>query len=376
MFSISQFHVLSSRRLSQRPRFSRGILFFLEELSMVSRIFEVLAQATGKSVEELVEVSNVYPFALSPFIVRRVEEGNYSLAALKQYLPDIQELKDIRGFIPDPTGEEDCHKEQAILQVYDNRLLLLLTYQCLVYCRFCFRKSLVGFPQHQISNKQLEDALTFIQNHPEIEDVVISGGDPLSVPNRRLLPFLEKVVAIPHVKVIRIDSRALSTVPQRLDNELVSFMRSAKKFWYYSHMNHPDDIDHPEVRDAIERLLLAGVPVLNQCVILRGINDDVDTLYRLMDQCYQHKVLPYHLYILDRVRGAAHFDVPTARVLELSKALSRLPGPAQPILIFVDPDNKKHRAVYDDASNLQGFLDRREEMLSQLESRKKIPSMA
>ncbi len=343
---------------------------------MASRTFEVLARATGKSVEELVKVSNVYPFALSPFIVQRVEEGNYSLAALKQYLPDIQELENIHGFIPDPTGEVDCHQEHAILQVYDNRLLLLLTYQCLVYCRFCFRKSLVGFPQHQITNEQLETAITFIQNHPEIADVVISGGDPLAVPNRRLLPFLERIVAIPHVKVIRIDSRALSTIPHRLDNELVSFMHSAKKFWYYSHMNHPDDIDHPEVRATIERLLLAGVPVLNQCVILRGINDDVKTIYKLMEQCYQQKVLPYHLYILDRVQGAAHFDVPMERVIEICKALSHLPGPAQPVLIFVDPDNKKHRAVYDEASNLREFLTRREEMLHELEFRANTPSFS
>src|SRR5689334_4050497 len=114
---------------------------------MTSKAFEVLARAAGKSVEELVAVSDVYPFALSPFIVQRVADGNYSLAALRQYLPDIQELTSVDGFIPDPTGEIDCHREQAILQVYDNRLLLLLTYQCLVYCRFCFRKSLVGFPQ-------------------------------------------------------------------------------------------------------------------------------------------------------------------------------------------------------------------------------------
>ncbi len=331
---------------------------------MAARAFEVLACAAGKSVEELVKVSSVYPFALSPFIVRRVEEGNYSLAALKQFLPDIQELESIQGFIPDPTGEVDCHQEQAILQVYDNRLLLLLTYQCLVYCRFCFRKSLVGFPQHQVTDDQLEKALAYINEHTKIEDVVLSGGDPLAVPNRRLLPFLEKLVSIPHVKVIRIDSRALSTVPQRMNDELIDFLRLAKKFWYYAHMNHSDDIDHPAVKAAIERLLLAGVPVLNQCVILRGINDDVETMYKLMDMCYQQKVLPYHLYILDRVQGAAHFDVPVERVLEICKALSRLPGPAQPVLIFVDPANKKHRAVYDEASNLAEFLRRREEMLS------------
>jgi KamA family protein len=343
---------------------------------MASRTFEVLARATGKSVEELTKVSNVYPFALSPFIVQRVEEGSYSLTALKQYLPDIQELENTHGFIPDPTGEIDSHQEQAILQVNDNRLLLLLTYQCLVYCRFCFRKSRVGFPEHQITAKQLENAVAYIQNNPAIEDVVLSGGDPLALPNRKLLPFLEKVVAIPHVKVIRIDSRALSTVPQRLDNELLSFMRSAKKFWYYSHMNHPDDIDHPQVRATIESLLMAGVPVLNQCVILAGINDNVETIYELMDKCYQQKVLPYHLYILDRVQGAAHFDVPMERILEICQALSRLPGPAQPVLIFVDPDNKKHRAIYDEASNLREFLQNREDMLHKIKLRANTPTLS
>jgi KamA family protein len=342
---------------------------------MISKTLTVLANAVGKPVEEIEMVANKYPFALTPFLVRRVEEGTYSTAALRQFVPDALETNDVDGFSADPTHEEDIRPEDATLQAYDNRLLIMLSYHCLVYCRFCFRKAFVGFPEHTITEKQLDKALAYLASHPQIEDVVLSGGDPLAVPNRKLLPFLKKLTAISHVKAIRIDSRALSTHPTRIDDELIDFLNSDGRFWYHAHMNHPDDINHPDVIAAVRRLLSAGVPVFNQSVILHGVNDDVETMTRLMMSCYRNKVIPYNLYLIDHVKGAAHFDVPNDRIVEICAALSRLSGPAQPVLVYVDERSKKHRAVYDDPADLLTFLARRDAFLVR-NAKKEVPVLS
>ncbi|HYU73889.1 MAG TPA: KamA family radical SAM protein [Ktedonobacteraceae bacterium] len=331
---------------------------------MVPKTLNMLADVFGKPVEDLEEVSRVYPFAITSFLIRRVEEGTYSPEALRQFIPDIRELQQVEGFSEDPTHEENFRPKKSVLHVYDNRTVIILSHRCLVYCRFCFRKFFVGFPEHAISDEQLNEAFAYVMAHPEIEDVILSGGDPLAVPNRRLIPFLRKLTAIPHIKVIRIDSRAISTHPERIDDELIDFLRSDKRFWYYAHMNHPDDIDHPDVFAAINRLVSIGVVVRNQCVILRAVNDNVETMTRLMNLCYQHKVQPYNLYIFDRVRGGAHFDVSNERIVEICAALSQLPGPAQPVLVYTDELSRKHRAVYDDPDDLQTFLARRDTFLA------------
>lgn len=325
---------------------------------MASKNLELLADISGQPLEDLERVTRSYPFALTPFIMNRVKDGSYTISALRQFLPAIQELHDIEGFSSDPTGESGLHPEQAVLQTYNNRLALILSYQCLVYCRFCFRKAAVG-PGHDPTELQLEKALTYIATHPEIEDVLLSGGDPLALPNKKLLPFLEKLTSYPHVKAIRIDSRALNVHPDRFDDELLAFLEKDGRFWYYAHLNHPDDIDHPAVLAVVRKLLSARIPIYNQSVILAGVNDDVETMKRLMNLCYFNKVIPYNLYVLDRVKGGAHFDVPAERVAEIYTALSDLSGPAQPLLVYVDAESKKHRAIYDTTFNVQAFLETR-----------------
>lgn len=323
---------------------------------MTLNMLQELAQMTGHSVEEYVVVSEKYPFALTPFIMQRVRDGTYSTSALHQFLPDSRELENTASLSTDSMNESYNHPEKALIHLYDNRVVFLMTYQCLVYCRFCFRKASVGLPENQISTGQIAQALSYIRAHPEIEDVILSGGDPLALSNRRLLPFLRELTSIPHIKVIRIDSRAISTNPQRIDDELIDFLKSDHRFWYHAHMNHPDDINHPEVVAAIHRLLAACVPVLNQSVILKGVNDDRQTLCELMKRCYYHKVIPYNLYIFEKVRGAAHFEVSVDCISDICEALSHLPGPAQPVIVYVDINGRKHRIVYDKATDIRAFF--------------------
>lgn len=326
---------------------------------MADKILDLYSGISGLPLEALRNVEAQYPVSVTPFLLKRFKEGSYSLQALKQFMPDIRELDSVDGYITDPTGEANLHPEKSVLQTYHNRLALVLTNRCLVYCRFCFRKSFVGQPGDPIiTDDNLSDAIKYIEAHTEIEDVLLSGGDPLALPNSKLIPFLEKLLQFSHIKTIRIHSRALSANPSRIDDVLVKFLSSdtLNRFWYYAHMNHPDDLNHPDVISAAKSLQSARIPILNQSVILGGVNDDQNVMRQLMQLCYENKIIPYNLYVLDKVKGVAHFEVSREKIIEIYKSLSTLSGPAQPVLVYVDQNSRKHRIVYDDDASLDNFL--------------------
>src|SRR5262249_24545879 len=183
----------------------------------MKRSLTTLARISGRAITELQVVSNVYPWKVTDFLMRRVEEGTYSPEALRQFLPDARELIDVQGFSCDPVGESARHPVTSVVQSYKNRLAIITTHRCLVYCRFCFRKDFVGFDSNEVSTNQLDEALDYLRSHPEVDDILLTGGDPLAIPNSQLIPFLEKVVRIGHLKTIRIHSRAISTRPERID---------------------------------------------------------------------------------------------------------------------------------------------------------------
>jgi glycine amidinotransferase len=327
---------------------------------MTDKLVKLVAGKTNQTLEQVKAVTEKYPMAISPFIQKRVEQGTYSLEALKQFSPDIRELNSVEGFITDPTGEENLHPERAVLQTYNNRAAIFLTQKCLVYCRFCFRKDFVGLSSNAISESELQNAINYVASNPSIEDVLLSGGDPLALSNSILMPFMEKLSQIIHLKTIRIHSRAISSIPSRIDDALINFFKGHNKFWYYAHMNHPDDIDHPDVLSAIRNLQRIGIPVLNQCVLLKGVNDNPKVLRRLMLLCYENKVLPYNLYLLDKVKGVSHFDLSLNEVINLYQSLEDLPGPAQPALVYVDSQSRKHRYINTPISTIKEFLSWRE----------------
>ncbi len=323
---------------------------------MATRTLTLLSEATGKPLAEMDSVSQRFPFAISTFLRNRVLNGEYAPEALRQFLPDARELWTAPGYTSDPTGESELHPEPSILHVYGNRLALILTYRCLVYCRFCFRKHVVGFGESRVPAEDIERGIAYVEAHPEISDILLSGGDPLAISNAQLLPLLRRLVEIPHLKVIRIDSRALNAMPERFDDELLDFFSAHPHFWYYAHLNHPDDVDHPDVLAAARRLRAAGVPIYNQCVLLRGVNDRPQTLRRLMELCYVNKILPYNLYVLDRVEGATHFALDDSEVASLYRSLADLSGPAQPLLVYVGNDSKKRRMTNSDIHDIHAFL--------------------
>jgi KamA family protein len=298
------------------------------------------ANTTPKVIEA---VAREFPARISSFLRKRVEDGTYSMAAARQYLPDARELLFKPGWTVDPCNERNYQESAAVIRKYPNRAAVILTHKCIVYCRYCFRKDFVGKEGNDIQEAEWRDALEIVRRDSTINDILLSGGDPLVLPNSRLIPVLTEFAQIPHLHTIRIHSRALSVAPRRFDEPLLAFLEEHSKFWYYAHMNHPDDVDHPLVRNTVRKLLGVGVPVLNQSVILSGVNDDPETMAALFTRCYESKVVPYNLYALDRVHGASHFMVPNERIADIVVRLSQLPGPAQPTLVVVDRENLKRR---------------------------------
>ena len=328
---------------------------------MVSRL-RLASELLGQPVELTKRVAEQYPFKLSTFLAGRLAAGDYSLEAARQFLPDGRELLDWAGAEFDPCNEDEFRQTDTVIQRYDNRAAIVLTQKCLVYCRFCFRRDFVGFNDNAVSDESIDDGIAFLEATPEIRDVLLTGGDPLALANVDLIRIVNRITAIDHIRVIRVHTRALSVDPARIDADLVGAFAASGKIWFYTHMNHPDDLDHSDVRSALRRLRSAGVPVLNQAVILGGVNDGFGVLAKLMSDCYESQIIPYHLYVLDRVPGAEHFDVSPDRVIEVLSELSSVSGPAQPVLVIVDRTDMKHRVVPSallDEARLRTLLERR-----------------
>lgn len=299
----------------------------------------------GQSAELIGKVVDQFPFKLTRFIEDRIRAGTYSIAAARQFLPDARELQVTPFSHFDPCNENEFKATSHVIQKYNNRAALIVTQRCLVYCRFCFRRDFVGFPRYEVLPSDLQDGIRYLETHSENRDVLLTGGDPLALPNRQLIPLLMQLSAIEHVKVIRVHTRALSAEPQRLDEELLSAFAKSGKVWMYAHMNHPDDINHVAVHNAASLVRAANVPVLNQAVILGGVNDSPEVIHDLCLRCYEAKIIPYHLYVLDQVPGTSHFYVFPSRLMEIFDSLATLPGPAQPVFVVVDRENLKNRFI-------------------------------
>ena len=256
--------------------------------------------------------------------VARMRRGDPADPLLRQVMPTAAELADAAGFGPDPLAEDDSFRAPGLLQKYRGRALLVATGACAVNCRYCFRRE---FPYaEQVGAGALRQALDAIAADASIEEVILSGGDPLSLSDARLHAIGGELARIAHIRRLRVHTRLPVVLPSRVDAGLAQWLRGLP--WPVAmvlHSNHGNEIDD-EVRAACARLRAAGVTLLNQAVLLRGVNDSVTALADLSRRLFEAGVVPYYLHLLDRVRGAAHFEVPAtvARQLvgELASSLS------------------------------------------------------
>ncbi|HTW37374.1 MAG TPA: EF-P beta-lysylation protein EpmB [Steroidobacteraceae bacterium] len=264
--------------------------------------------------------------------VARMRRGDPADPLLRQVLPIEQELAAQPGFLPDPLEERGAMRAPGLLQKYRGRALLITTSACAVHCRYCFRRE---FPYSaQVDAPRWSEALASIAQDESIEEVILSGGDPLSLSDARLRALTRALAAVAHVRRLRVHTRLPVVLPSRVDRGLTSWLGGLK--WrpvIVLHANHPNEID-VAVHAACARLRAAGATLLNQSVLLRGVNDDAAALAALSARLFDAGVLPYYLHVLDRVRGAAHFAVPERQARRIAGELAaRLPGYLVPRLV-------------------------------------------
>ena len=275
----------------------------------------------------------LFPLRVPEPFLARMTPGNPGDPLLRQVLPLDVEAQPAAGFQPDPVGDRPALQPGGVLHKYHGRALLVTTGACAVHCRYCFRRHF-PYADANASADRWQAALDYLSRHPEIPEVILSGGDPLSLSDRRLAALADGLAAIPHLRRLRIHSRLPVVLPERVDDAFLNWFAAGRlQPVMVIHANHGNEIDG-QVAAALAKLRQRGVVLLNQAVLLRGVNDDVDALAQLGERLFESGVLPYYLHLLDRVQGAAHFEVPEAEAQALHRALSgRLPGYLVPRLV-------------------------------------------
>jgi L-lysine 2,3-aminomutase len=269
--------------------------------------------------------------------VARMRQGDPNDPLLRQVLPLAEEDAPAPGYGPDPLGEQSARRAPGLLQKYRGRALLITTSACAIHCRYCFRREFPYSEQagpHEGKSTRFREALDEIARDASIEEIILSGGDPLSLGDSRLQSLTDELAKIPHIRRLRLHTRQPIVLPSRVDAGLIAWLQRVP--WpvvFVLHANHANEIDE-SVRGACARLRETGATLLNQAVLLKGVNDNADALAALSCALFEAGVLPYYLHVLDRVTGAAHFDLPEARAQELAGELAaRMPGYLVPRLV-------------------------------------------
>jgi lysine 2,3-aminomutase len=280
------------------------------------------------------------PIAITPYYLSLANREDPPDPIRLQCVPDARESNDAPGDLVDPLGEEAHTVAPHLVRRYPDRVLLLVSDRCAVYCRFCTRSRMVGQGGGAISLDALRPALDWIRAHAEIRDVIVSGGDPLAMSTDKLARIVSAIRDIPSVDTIRLATRVPVTLPMRVTRELVSALKPHHPIWVMTHFNHPKEIT-PQSRRACSMLADAGFPVMNQTVLLRGINDDTRTLETLFRGLVRMRVRPYYLLQMDPVRGSSHLRTPLARGIEIMRELQgRVAGIALPKFVCDTPGGK------------------------------------
>lgn len=274
-----------------------------------------------------------FPLFVTREFVSRMKRGDSQDPLFLQVWPQGAESQVVPGDLKDAVGELGSQAIPGLLHKYQGRVLLIASGACAIHCRYCFRRH---FPYDQSPKDlaQWDKAFQHIAADPTIEEVILSGGDPLSLVDTKLQQLIRKIEQIPHVKRLRIHSRLPVVIPSRITTELLEMLRGSRlAVWFVLHINHVNEIDD-ELGDSIAKLRLAGVSLLNQAVLLRGINDSVPALESLFTKLIDLQVMPYYLHQLDRVEGASHWEVDRERGRAMIRELrARLPGYGVPLYV-------------------------------------------
>lgn len=252
---------------------------------------------------------------------------------LLQVLPHHLELEEHPEFVTDPLGEEVANQMAGVLHKYQSRFLLTLTGACAIHCRYCFRRHF-PYQENLPKNDDWENIKQYIEQNPYINEVILSGGDPLTLNNRKIALWLERLASLPQIKILRIHSRVPIVIPNRIDDELISILKNSRlRIVVVVHSNHAAELDNFTCSKLLQ-LSLHHITVLNQAVLLKGVNDSAETLNELSLRLFDARVMPYYLHVLDKVKGAQHFDLDSSKIDQIySDVLASLPGYLVPKLV-------------------------------------------
>lgn len=285
----------------------------IEQLSRFIQLSDNEVKPDGANSQSL-------PLRISPYYISLLDRESPEQALRKSTVPVFDEFLRHTGEAPDPLSEERYSPVPNIVHRYPDRVLFLVTGFCSTYCRYCTRTRMVAKNKCHTGVKSWEAGLNYIEKHTEVRDVLVSGGDPLTMPDLHVEYLLSRLRSIPHVEIIRIGTKAPVVLPQRITRPLVNMLKKYHPLYMSIHFTHADEIT-PEVREACEKLANAGIPLGSQTVLLKGINDDVQTMKNLMLGLLKIRVRPYYLYQCDPVVGSGHFRTTIAKGLEIIKGL-------------------------------------------------------
>ena len=287
-----------------------------------------------------------YPVCLTPYALSLLNRDDPSDPLNLQALPSAGELVPEAGMSADPfaekTGAACCH---GVKQRFPDRVLVMTNDQCAMSCRHCTRKGLLEDAEVVRTPAQLADAVAWVEAHPNVREVLLSGGDPLLLSDRWLLRMVRAFARLPQVDAVRIGTRTPVTLPMRVTHELASALGAFRKVWVNTQFNHAREIT-PEATAACARLVEAGIPVSNQTVLLRGVNDSVDTLFELCADLQRIRVRPYYVFLCDPIAGIAHFRVPLREARRIERELAaRIGGLALPRFVMDIPNAKRKTPI-------------------------------
>ena len=278
-----------------------------------------------------------FSFRVTRHFASLIRKGDPNDPLLLQVLPSAAESQTHPNFSLDPLEDEQAHQGSGILQKYRGRVLLISTAACAINCRYCFRRHF-PYTNHQAARNKWSDAVRKLQASPDLKEVILSGGDPLSLSDDRLDDLLIQLQSIPTLERLRIHTRLPVVLPSRVDRELLRILGSlAMPMAMVIHVNHANELSS-ELRDALQALRGINITLLNQSVLLRKVNDNLEQQVRLCEELYASGVLPYYLHLLDKVAGSVHFEVSRPRARKLHQAMAaRLPGYLLPRLVAEIP---------------------------------------
>ncbi len=278
-----------------------------------------------------------FPMRINSYYLSLIQEVDDPI--WKQAVPDKRELED-SVCMPDPLGEERLSPVQGLVHKYPDRVLLLVASECAMYCRFCTRKRMVGSSSMCISEQSIENGIEYIKEHSTVREVLLSGGDPLLLSDKKLDSILGRLHAIPHLEVIRIGSRVPCTLPQRVTTDLAKILAKYHPLYINTHFNHPRELTR-EAEKACGRLANSGIPLGCQTVLLKGINDDAQTLKKLFTGLLKMRVKPYYLFQGDLTKGTNHFRTHSSCGIKIMQQLiGSVSGMAVPTFALDAPGGK------------------------------------